>query len=205
MKYLFLHVLVEWIGFCFSEVPDFDVNKNLGYARSNIPSTKLVVGTSVPVRYSLRYQNSLISEQEIVSDIGDRVVSCDTESLSLAIEKINDLLSQKFESIFKALEKEMKSRTNRAVPPWLISAGVSVAVPVLSSVGSNIVDWFFGKKREKQVSRAEIERQQALATKWIKESTLELCSLSESMRKQRINDIGANLLRKLGPFCPSLL
>ena len=197
MKFLFIHVLMDWIGYVLSDGPDFYVNKNLGYARSNTPSTKLVVGTFVPVRYNLRFQNSLISEQEIVSDIGERVVSCDTESLTLAITKINDLLAHKFETIFKELEEEMKSRSNRAVPLWAVQAGVSVAVPLLTKAGSNILDWVFGKKREKQVSRSQLEREQALATKWIKESTLELCALSADMRKARINDIGASLLRKL--------
>ena len=197
MKYFSLHVMLEGFGIVFGSDPDFYVNKNLGYARSNTPSTKLVVGTSVPVRYNLRYQNSLISKEEIVSDIGERIVACDTEDLIDAIEKINDLLSNKFETIFKELAIEIKSRADRAVPAWVIQAGVSVAVPLLTKAGSHILEWVIGTKREKPVSRSELERQQALATKWIKESTLELCALSASTRKQRINDIGLNLIRKL--------
>ena len=197
MRLILLHVILDWVGFVFGDSPDFYVNKNLGYARSNTPSTKLVVGTSVPVRYNLRYQNSLISQEEIVADIGERIVSCDTESLTLAIEKINDLLSEKFETIFSQLADEVKSRADRAVPAWAIQGAVSVAVPLLTKAGSHIVDWVFGKRQKKKNSRTELERQQALATKFIQESTLELCSLSESVKKQRINDIGSNLLRTL--------
>ena len=187
--------------FRFTSGQDFslEVNQELGYARDLIPKSVFVIGSTSRVNYSIRYSNSLIGE-EIVENISHTLIACPVEDINSEIERLNDRLSEKFQSIFKNLHEEVsKNRHNRGVGAVIAGKlAMEVAAPLVGKATGKIIDWFFGNKNEKEINvRQEIERSQALTKKWLRESTVELCSMTENMRRDKLTSIAFELLKKL--------
>ena len=198
MRYFLIHILLDFFRFTSGDNFSIEMNRELGYARDLTPKSVFVVGSHSIVSYSIRYENSLIGE-EIVENISQTLIACPVDDINDEIALLNDRLTEKFTEIFSNLHEEViKSRRNRGI--GAVVAGkiaLEVAKPLIGKTAGRLIDWFFGNEPEEVNVRQEIERSQALTKKWLRESTVELCSMTANMRRDKLSGIAFELLKNL--------